>query len=161
MSRIPPDPGPRTPKRRTGLWAGLGLAFALVIGFFVSIPLVNDAYARGLEQSLLELPLPGGTEHVASLSRAGRYAGAGNGMEYRGIMLVRSELPLDRLTEYYRGEGEKRSTHVSVRAANEETDSRLRPSAEFGRPLDAPGLFLITAMGDGPALYRDLDLRGH
>lgn len=168
MSSNPSDPAPpvsvrRTARRRrTGLWVGLGLAFALVVGFCVSIPLVNDAYARGLERALLETPLPERTERVDSLSRAGRFAGAGNGMEYLGAMLVRSDLPLDRLASYYRGAGDERGLRVSVRAASERTDSRFEPGAEFGRDLAAPDLFLVTSTGSGPGgLYEQLDLRGH
>ena len=67
----------------------------LLIGFVVSIPLVNDFSAKRVEKQLLEISLPDHTQMVESLSKAGKLVGNGNGMQYFGAVLIRSEQTLE------------------------------------------------------------------
>ena len=50
---------------------------------------------------LIDLPLPYSTEFIESIHKAGKLVGNGNGMQYFGAILIKSELPLDELKEYY------------------------------------------------------------
>lgn len=73
----------------------------LLISFIVFIPIVNDYSATKIKNDLKEIPLPPNTEFVDAVSRAGKMTGNGNGMQYLGVMLIRSELSLEELDNYY------------------------------------------------------------
>lgn len=54
-----------------------------------------------MEEALCEISLPEKTELIESLSQAGKLTGNGNGMQYFGAILIRSELSLEELDAYY------------------------------------------------------------
>ena len=56
-----------------------------------------------MEKELCETPLPEKTELIESISRAGKLTGNGNGMQYFGAILIRSDLSLEELDAYYSG----------------------------------------------------------
>ena len=67
------------------------LAAVVLIGSVISIPLINNHTAYKVEKALCEIPLPEETELIESLSQAGKLTGNGNGMQYFGAILIRSE----------------------------------------------------------------------
>ena len=77
------------------------LAAAILIGGVISLPLINNHTACKVEKALCEIPLPEETELIESLSQAGKLTGNGNGMQYFGAILIRSELSLEELETYY------------------------------------------------------------
>ncbi len=77
------------------------LAAVVLIGGSLSIPLINNHTAYKVEKALCEIPLPEETELIESLSRAGKLTGNGNGLQYFGAIVIRSELSLDELDAYY------------------------------------------------------------
>ena len=77
------------------------LAAAILIGGVISLPLINNHTAYKVEKALCEIPLPEKTELIESLSQAGKLTGNGNGMQYFGAILIRSELSLEELETYY------------------------------------------------------------
>ena len=79
------------------------LAAAILIGGVISLPLINNHTAYKVEKALCEIPLPEETELIESLSQAGKLTGNGNGMQYFGAILIRSELSLEELDAYYSG----------------------------------------------------------
>lgn len=80
----------------------VGILVAVVlIGGSLSIPLINNYTAYKVEKALCEIPLPEETELIESLSQAGKLTGNGNGMQYFGAILIRSELSLEELDAYY------------------------------------------------------------
>ena len=79
------------------------LAAVVLIGSVISIPLINNHTAYKVEKALCEIPLPEETELIESLSQAGKLTGNGNGMQYFGAILIRSDLSLEELDAYYSG----------------------------------------------------------
>ena len=71
------------------------LAAAILISGVISIPLINNHAAYKVEKALCEIPLPKETELIESLSQAGKLTGNGNGMQYFGAILIKSELSLE------------------------------------------------------------------
>ena len=69
--------------------------------FNIAIMIVNDLIAVSVKNDLQKLPLPENTEIICSYSVAGKVVGNGNGMQYFGAILIKSELSLDELSEYY------------------------------------------------------------
>lgn len=68
---------------------------------YSAIVVANNRIADSLEQDLLNYPLPPQTELLDSASIAAKVAGNGNGMQYIGALLVKSDLSEDELQAYY------------------------------------------------------------
>ena len=82
----------------------VGMLVAVVlIGGVISISFINNNIAYKVEKELCETPLPEKTELIESISRAGKLTGNGNGMQYFGAILIRSDLSLEELDAYYSG----------------------------------------------------------
>ena len=79
------------------------LTAVVLIGGVIAVPLINNHTAYKVEKKLCETPLPEKTELIESISRAGKLTGNGNGMQYFGAILIRSDLSLEELDAYYSG----------------------------------------------------------
>ena len=80
--------------------AGICL-IVLILAAFVSVPVYNNYCAYNVEKMLCETPLPEQTELIEAISQAGKLTGNGNGMQYFGAILIKSELSLEELDAYY------------------------------------------------------------
>ena len=77
---------------------------ALIAIVFISVVIIyvaNDSIAKGLEKQLLACEHPTGIEIIDSISVAGKMEGNGNGMQWFGIMLIKSDMSEDALGEWY------------------------------------------------------------
>ena len=90
-------------KNKLRLWIRVAMVFIAVVLllFSVGIPIANNAIALGVENGLKELPTPENTELVESISKAGKLVGNGNGMQYFGAILIKSDLSPEELDAYY------------------------------------------------------------
>lgn len=73
----------------------------LVLLAYPMIHFANNHIAKKLENRLLECPLPPNTQIIESSSVAGKMLGNGNGMQWFGILIVKSDLDKDGLSEWY------------------------------------------------------------
>ncbi|WP_336647700.1 hypothetical protein [Microbacterium sp. MMO-10] len=152
----------QTPKarRRFSGWIVLGIVVAAIVGPPVTITLVNDASARSVESSLRALPLPERTELVDSTSRAAKIVGNGNGMQYLGALLIRSDESAVELQAFYDAQSIPGDLTVAVAPSG-----RLNDFHGAGGFLDEPGeagTFVVYAWGEGPGeVFEEFDLRGH
>lgn len=137
----------------------LVIVIVLFVGFIVSTPLVNDHTAKNVEKRLSEIALPDNTEMIESLSKAGKLVGNGNGMQYFGAILIRSEQSLDELSDYY--------LHKLPNAVVKEQKSQTIKCLEHGElsfkaPFTEKGDYFIVYLFDsGISPFSDLDIRGH
>ena len=142
-------------------WTVLGISMFLVlsmIGTYVAVHNVNNASAQQLEARLQEIPLPPDTKLVDSGWAAQRLAGAGNGMQYAGALLIRSELGPAELEEFY----DEHGSDGYVIATNDGRLGSVSLIFDADHDLAQPGLFMIVS-SDEPqgGSIRQLDLRGH
>lgn len=142
-------------------WLRVTMVFVAVVLllFSVVIPIVNNAIALGVEKDLESLPLPEKTELVESTSLAGKMVGNGNGMQYFGAILIKSDLPAETLTAYYADYDctVEPQINASIRAAGNKNLSFLHK--EYG-----VGYYIVYTWGDAPdwlQAWLDTDLRGH
>ena len=118
---------------------------------------VNDAYAARAEKELKQLPLPVDTVYIESFSKAGKLSGNGNGMQYYGVMLITSELPLEQLQEYY-GQYDNYYVYEQNTARIEE----LHGSIRFNTDPVPDNAYRVELWGESPSwLFTELDIRGH
>lgn len=135
------------------------IAIILFVGFNVSIPLVNDLSAKNVEEHLLEITPPDNTQIVESLSKAGKLVGNGNGMQYFGAILIRSEKTLDELSAYY----SQKLADVVVKEQNTQKIQCVEHGGlSFKTQITATeDYYIVYLFGSGNALFSELDIRGH
>ena len=138
--------------------------------FQITIRSVNDHIAGGLEKRLLSCPLPQDTELLESVSVAGKMLGAGNGMQWFGILLVRSGLSADELTEWYRDKAVPEEAADEIYVFKQESASVFGYSSPAFRFVPNSGrcyqirLCRNMAVGTEGSFWKSLlnsDLRGH
>lgn len=134
------------------------VVIVLIVGFIISIPLVNNYSANNVEQELLRIALPDNTEMIESLSIAGKIVGNGNGMQYFGAILIKSEKTLDELSAYYLNKldgilvKEQKSKEIEFTHGNVSFSSNINEEGNY---------FIVYLFGDGIFPFSELDIRGH
>ena len=139
--------------------AVLAVTLLLTIVFAFSIPFVNDAVANGVRRSLVELPPPEDTEIVESLYKAAKLVGNGNGMQYLGAILLRTELTYDEIRSYYTDayDGE-----VFVEAQRTNEIDWVNGTLAFKSELtEGESYYIVYSFGTAPSIFREFDVRGH
>lgn len=130
------------------------------IALMAITPLVNDYTARKVANELEELPLPENTEVIEVGSFAGKLVGNGNGMQYFGAILIKSELSLESLTEHYSQYAEDEWECVVERQEGNEIQE-LDRSATFQTDVEGENYYIVYSWGSSDSIFSELDLRGH
>ena len=137
------------------------LAAVVLIGGVISISFINNNIAYKVEKELCETPLPEKTELIESISRAGKLTGNGNGMQYFGAILIRSDLSLEELDAYYSG---YRSNEWECLVETQEGQSIEvidHETLQFSEEIKDSGYYIVYSWGSGNSLLEELDIRGH
>ena len=143
-------------------WKIVGILAAVVlIGGVASIPLINNYSAYKVEKGLCETPLLEGTELIESLSRAGKMTGNGNGMQYFGAILIRSELSLDELNTYYSGYRSNEWEYIVEVQDGQSIEVIDHGTLQFSEEIKDSGYYIVYSWGSGNFLFEELDIRGH
>lgn len=145
----------------------LGILFAAIVVFLLSIPIVNNNIASETAREVKEIELPEATEYIESFSKAGKLIGNGNGMQYLGGILIKSELSLEDLESYYsqyaQNEWEcivEKQTGRNIQVVEHGTAS-LSETVSLNGDIDGDNFYIVYSWGDGDSIYSELDLRGH
>ena len=133
---------------------------AAVIMLIASVPFVNNHVARRTANELAEIPLPEHTEYIEKISRAAKLVGNGNGMQYLGVVLLKSELTLEELEEYYSG------YNVTVKHQTGKRIEGMNPSGlVFTSEINGDDFYVVYKWGNNDyplhVFYENFDLRGH
>lgn len=137
----------------------LVLIVVIFAGFVLSIPLVNNSSAKKIEKQLVEIDLPDNTEIIESLSKAGKLVGNGNGMQYFGAVLIRSEKTLDELSAYY---SQKYMNMIVEEQKTQEIQCIEHGKISFKTHIsDAEDYYIVYLFGAGISPFSELDIRGH
>ena len=153
-------------KNRLRSWIRVTMVFIAVVLllFAVVIPVVNNAIALGVENDLKNIPLPEKTELVESTSKAGKLVGNGNGMQYFGAILIKSDLSPEELDAYYQ---EFRTGQFDC-LVEAQLSSDILPieggDLAFQHTEYGVGYYIVYTWGDAPdwlETWLDTDLRGH
>ena len=143
------------------------LLLSLPIITYLGIVIANNRIADKIEKDLVAYQTPTNTELVDSISIAAKLTGSGNGMQYMGSILVRSDLSIDELEAYY-NEG-----FESIDVTKQESASLdfIRPGYRFGVTIEAEDntYYSITnwdsdreeTFSDFIIMLLDFDIRGH
>ena len=132
----------------------------LTVLFFISIPIVNDITALKVACDLKDIPMPENTEYVEKVFLAGKLSGNGNGMQYYGAILLKSDLSLDELQTYYKSFSDSPWNCV-VKKQTDQTVVLEHGSLELKTDITEDNYYILSSWGTGIEIYEYLDLRGH
>lgn len=126
-------------------------------------PFVNDHVAKKTAEELVELPLPENTEYIESVYRAEKLIGCGNGMQYLGAILIRSELSREELEAYYSSFAEHDWECVvgNQAGANICVDGGQPVPLSFATDVEGDNYYIVYSWGSNDTVFDDLDIRGH
>ena len=137
------------------------LAAVVLIGGVISIPLINNYTAYKVEMALCEIPLPEEAELIESLSQAGKLTGNGNGMQYFGAILIRSDLSLEELDAYYSGYRSNEWECLVETQEGQSIDVIDHEILNFGKEINDAGYYIVYSWESENSLLKELDIRGH
>ena len=133
------------------------LAVVVLIVGSLSIPLINNHTAYKVEKALCEIPLPEETELIESLSQAGK----GNGMQYFGAILIKSELSLEELDAYYSDYRRNEWEYLVEIQKGQSIEVIDHGGLQFSEEIKDSGYYIVYSWGSGDSLLQELDMRGH
>ena len=129
--------------------------------FLISIPRVNDHIAKQTMTELAQVPMPEQTECIEKVSAAGKLSGNGNGMQYFGAILIRSELSLEELDAYYsRYRSNEWECLVKIQEG-QSIEGIDHGTLQFAEEIKDRGYYIVYSWGSGNSLLDELDIRGH
>ena len=137
------------------------LAAVVLIGGVISIPLINNYTAYKVERVLCDISLPEEAELIESLSQAGKLTGNGNGMQYFGAILIRSELSLEELDAYYSDYRRNEWEYLVEIQKGQSIEVIDHETLQFSEEIKGSGYYIVYSWGSGDSLLQELDMRGH
>ncbi len=127
--------------------------------FLITSPFVNDHVARKTLEQLTELPLPSGTEYVESLCKASKLVGCGNGMQYFGAILIKSELSYEELRDYYSNFAEYEWECVVENQVGTKIKAVDDPWLSF--KTEGDNYYIVYSWGSNHTIFDEFDIRGY
>lgn len=134
---------------------------ALLISLYIVCPFINDAVAENVVKEMKAKPLPEKTVIVEEISEAGKLVGNGNGMQYFGALLLKSDVPLEELKAYYSQFSDKWWAYVVEKQNDGEIKEVEHDRLFFKTNIDEENYYILYTWGDYDGFASEFDLRGH
>ena len=133
----------------------------LLLCFLIAAPVVNSNVAKKTAKELVNLPLPENTEYIEAIYKAGKLVGNGNGMQYFGAILIRSELSLEELKEYYSAFAEHEWECVVEEQTGQEIKFIEHTRLTFKTEIDEDRYYIVNSWGDNNTIFHEFNIRGN
>lgn len=133
----------------------------LIIGLYILSPFMNNRAAEQVAEDLQSLPLPEKTELVEVQSAAGKLVGNGNGMQYFGAILIKSELSLATLETYYAGYAKEEWECIVEKQDNKTIQVIEHSNLNFETEINSEDFYIVYSWGSNDSIFNEFDLRGH
>ena len=133
----------------------------LIIGLYILLPFMNNRAAEQVAEDLRSLPLPEKTELVEVQSAAGKLVENGNGMQYFGAILIKSELSLDALKTYYAGYAKEEWECIVEKQDNKAIQVIEHGNLNFETEIYSEDFYIVYSWGSNDSIFHEFDLRGH
>ena len=136
-------------------------AAIILLSILTAAPIVNDTVAKKTANELAHFPLPGSTELIESIYKAGKLVGNGNGMQYFGAILIKSELSLDELKEYYSEFANSEWKCIVENQTNKDIGMIEHTKLTFKADIKGNNYYIVYSWGNNSTIFHELDIRGH
>lgn len=149
--------------KKTGIVLGfIGLIIiVLIIVLIISIPISNDFVAKNVVKKIEDIPLPERTEYIESAYLAGKLVGNGNGMQYFGAILVKSEQPFEELLNYYESYNDDNWHFIVEKQLKKDIQIIEHGNLSFQTNIKSNDYYIVYSWEKGNSIFSDLDIRGH
>ena len=140
------------------------IVFTVVIAFLsvlTAAPIVNDHVAKKTAEELAGLPLPDSTEFIEMVYQAGKLVGNGNGMQYFGAALIKSELSLEEIKEYYSKYAENEWEYVVENQTDKNVKIIEHAELTFKTDIEGDDYYIVYSWGVNNTIFHEFDIRGH
>ncbi|MEY8338868.1 hypothetical protein AALB16_12740 [Lachnospiraceae bacterium 62-35] len=136
-------------------------AVLIVLSVWITAPIVNDNISKKIANELADLPPPNNTEFVEEVYQAGKLVGNGNGMQYFGAILIKSELSLEKLKEYYLNFAENEWECIVENQIGAEVKAIEHRELKFKTIVEEGTYYIVYSWGDNDTIFHEFDIRGH
>ena len=136
-------------------------AAIIFLSVLAAAPIVNDTVAKKTANELTHFPLPSNTELIESIYKAGKLVGNGNGMQYFGAILIKSELSLDQLKEYYSEFADSEWKCMVENQTNTDIGIIEHAKLAFKADIEGNNYYIVYSWGNNNTIFHELDIRGH
>lgn len=133
----------------------------LILGSCILAPFINDHVAERVAKELQSIPLPEKTELAEARSAAGKLVGNGNGMQYFGAILIKSELSLSELNTYYAGYAKEEWECIVEKQEDKEIQVIEHGNLNFETEINSGNYYIVYSWGSNDSIFHEWDLRGH
>ncbi len=137
------------------------LAVFMFLALLIAAPMVNDHKAKKTAGKLADLPLPDKTEYIEQAYKAGKLVGNGNGMQYFGAVLIKSELSAEELQEYYLRFATNDEECVVEPQVSAEIKIIEHEQLRFSTDILGDNYYMVYSWGNNPTIFHSFDIRGH
>ena len=140
------------------------LSLIIIIGL-IAVPFVisgtNDKAAQNIVTEIKSIPLPENTSIVDEVSAAGKLSGNGEGMQYFGAVLLKSELSLEDLQAYYGKYAQSKYSNIVACQEDKRIKVVEHKELNFNTEIDKDNdYYIVYTWGDNDSIASELDLRG-
>lgn len=143
----------------------IGIIALAIISVVIACPISNDYAAKKTATKIAEIPLPQKTAYIERISLAGKLVGNGNGMQFFGAILIKSELDLEELTEYYKNYADNEWEYVVERQTSNEISIIELGQLSFKTAMNSNDYYIVYSWGDNDGFlgdfFTEFDIRGH
>lgn len=136
-------------------------AAIILLSILAAAPIVNDTVAKKTANELAHFPLPSNTELIESIYKAGKLVGSGNGMQYFGAILIKSEHSLDELKEYYSEFADSEWKCIVENQINKNIGMIEHTKLAFKADIKGKNYYIVYSWGNNNTIFHELDIRGH
>ncbi|WP_026653625.1 hypothetical protein [Butyrivibrio proteoclasticus] len=151
--------------KKKSAFVGTLVLFAIIIAgillLYIVCPIHNDNVAKGITKELKSIPLPENAVLIDDFSMAGKLCGNGNGMQYFGAILIKSDLPEEEIADYYKQYSSGEYDALVKKQESSIISEIIHRHAAFDAELDGDGYYMIYTWGDYNGFSSEFDLRGH
>jgi hypothetical protein len=133
----------------------------MILVFIIAIPIKNDLIAKKVADDLEKIPLPNNSCFIEKKSLAGKLCGNGNGMQYFGAVLIKSDLSMEDIQDYYYSQSEDDLKYYIESQKDEIIRVIENQNASFESHIEGNDYYIVYAWGDYNGIASEFDLRGN
>ena len=141
------------------LGCGLGILLAVLLIFIFGacalFMIGNNVVAKATLEDIKEIPLPEDTELVDEIYIADKLVGNGNGVQYFGAVLVKSELELYELDGYYNNYRENEWDYIVEAQYGREINVIEHGNYTFDKKISKGRHYIVYSWGDKNLVWGD------
>lgn len=136
---------------------------AVIVLLLVASGPINDIIAANIVKGLTQNPLPEKTEIIEEKAVAARMCGNGDGVQYFGALLLKSDLTLDELRAYYSQFSDSDDCNVVDHQYGKDIKQNELPALQtvsFNKDIDDDNYYILYTWGNYNGIFKYLDIRG-